>query len=73
MYNKILEEGEIPKNWKHPTITPKDVRSYRPIVLINILCKIFERMKNKGLVWYLEKEKKIDNIQFGFRKKSTTD
>ena len=30
-------------------------------------------MTNKRLVWYLEKEKKIDDRQFGFRKQSTTD
>ena len=65
MYNKIWEEGEIPKTWKHATIIPllkerkdpKDVRSYRPVALTNILCKIFERMVNKRLVWYLEREK----------------
>ena len=31
-------------------------------------------MTNKRLVWYLEKEKKIDDRQFGFRiQRSTTD
>ena len=66
IYNKIWEEGEIQKTWKHATVIPllkerkdpKDVRSYRPVALKNILCKIFERMVNKRLVWYLEKEKK---------------
>ena len=75
-YNKIWEEGEIPKILKHATITPllkkgkdpKDVRSVRPVSLTNILCKIFKRMTNKRLVWYLEKEKKIVERQFGFRK-----
>ena len=40
-YNRIWEEGEIPKPWKHTTITSplrrektqKDVRSYRPVAL----------------------------------------
>ena len=80
MCNKIWEEGEIPKTWKHATITPllkerkgsKDVRSYRPVALTNILCKIYEKMTNKKLVWYLEKEKKKDNRQFGFRKQRST-
>ena len=52
---------------------PKDVRSYRPVVLTNILCKIFERMTNKRLVWYLERERKIDDRQYSFRKQSTSD
>ena len=29
-------------------------------------------MKNKRLVWYLEKEKKIDDRQLGFRKQRST-
>ena len=29
-------------------------------------------MTNKRLVWYLEKEKKIYDIQFGFRKQRST-
>ena len=42
----------MPKIWKHLTITSllkegKDVRSYRPVALTNILCKIFEKMTNK--------------------------
>ena len=80
MYNKIWEEGEIPNTWKHDTITPllkeekdpKDVRSYRPVALTNILCKKFERITNQRLVWYLEKKKKIDDRQFSFRKQRST-
>ena len=30
-------------------------------------------MINKRLVWYLEKKKKTDDRQFGFRKKNTLD
>ena len=51
---------------------PKVVRSYRPVTLTNILCKIFERMTNKRLVWYLERERKIVDRQFGFRKQRST-
>ena len=66
----------FPISWKQVIINPllkkrknpKDVRSYRPVALTNILCKIFENMTNKRLAWYLEKEKKIDNRQFGFKK-----
>ena len=69
IYNKIWKEGKIPKTWKHATVIPllkevkdpEDARSYRPVALTNILCKIFERMTNKKLVWYPKKEKKIDD------------
>ena len=45
--------------------------SYIPVALTNVLCKIFERMKNKILVWFLEKIEKIDNRQFCFRKQKS--
>ena len=80
MYNKIWEEGEIPNIWKHAKITPlmkegkdpKDVGSYRPVALGNIFCKTFEKIKYKKRVWYLEKEKKIDDKQLGFRKQRSS-
>ena len=37
------------------------------LALTNILCKRFKRMTNKKLVWYLEKDKKIDERQFSFK------
>ena len=80
MYNRIWMEGEVPNSWKSAIIIPllkegkdpKDIRSYRPVALTNTLCKIFERMINKRLVWYMEKENKIDTRQFGFRKQRNT-
>ena len=51
---------------------PKDIRSYKPVALVNILCKIFERITNKRLVWYFEREKKVDDRQFSFRKQRNT-
>ena len=68
IYNRIWMEGEIPKSWKSAIITPllkegKDVRSYRSVALTNSLCKIFERMINRRLVWSMEKENKTpDNL-----------
>ena len=40
--------------------------------LTNIFYKIFGRMTNKRLFWYLGNEKKIDDYQFGFRKQRST-
>ena len=66
LFNKIWEEGIVPEGYKFATITPllkegkgpRDVRSYLPVSLTNILCQIFKRMTNKRLIWYLQKKKK---------------
>jgi len=51
-----------------------DPCNHRPIALTSCLCKVMERMINSRLVWYLEKNKLITNVQSGFRKRrSTTD
>ena len=79
LYNKICIKEIVSEGWKSATITPllkeekdpKNVRSYRPVTLTDILCKVFERMTNMRLVLYLEKEK-IDDRQFGIRKERNT-
>ena len=71
MYNKIWEEREIPKTWKNAKIKPL-LKEGKDPALTNIICKIFERMTNKRLVWNMEKKKKIDEKQVGFRKQRNT-
>lgn len=64
IYNDIWTTGKIPNIWKQATIipmpkpskTPTDPMNYRPIALTSCVCKTFERMVNKRLVWYLEKK-----------------
>ena len=47
-------------------------QSFRPIALTSCLCKIYERMINSRLVWYLESKNLLSNRQFGFRKNRST-
>ena len=82
IYNRTWTTGAFPDSWREATIIPvpkpgKDSTNpgnYRPIALTSCICKTFERMINSRLVWYLESQGLITNIQSGFRKqRSTTD
>ena len=78
--NKILETGILPKSWKISVIIPSkkpgkdsnEATSYRPIALTSCVCKVMEKMINTRLVWYLEKNNKLSDYQYGFRKKRST-
>ena len=78
--NEFWCSGSSPKSWKISTIIPilkpgKDSslpNGYRPIALTSCICKIYERMINTRLVWYLESKGLLSNRQFGFRKNRST-
>lgn len=51
LYNLSLREGELPHVWKTANITPvfksgnrREVTNYRPISLLSVLSKVFERL-----------------------------
>ena len=80
IYNDIWESGNFPPSWHEATIIPipkpgKDhtnPTNYRPIALTSCLCKTMERMVNDRLVWFLESNNLLTNIQCGFRKSRST-
>ena len=49
-----------------------DPHNYRPISLTSGFCKLYEKLVNNRLVEYLEDNKPLTNIQFGFRKNLST-
>ena len=80
--NYIWEGSDFPAEWRDATIIPipkpgKDATledNYRPISLTSCLCKTMERIINDRLVYYLEKNNLLTNLQSGLRKsRSTTD
>ena len=82
IYNKLWTEGKFPDIWRQITVIaiPKqgkdisDLQNYWLISLTSCLCKIMERMINYRLVWYLESNGFISNLQCGFHsKRCTTD
>jgi ribonuclease HI len=80
LYNKIWIEKTFPDNWRTSLLIPilkkgkdpKKAENYRPISLTNCVCKLFERMINKRLVWHLESKGVINKNQSAFRRKRST-
>lgn len=82
IFNIIWTEKVFPDIWRQAIVVPIpkpgkpkfDKGSYRPISLTCCLCKIFEKIINKRLRWYLENNNIITDSQSGFRQNcSTTD
>ena len=79
-YNDILHTGIFPTSWKEfltvPIIKPgktgKLPSDYRPIVLGNTTRKIFEKILNQRLAFYLERNKLWPKNQYGFRRGFST-
>ena len=80
IFNKVWHTDIIPDSWKEAVVVPiskpgKDSTNpanYRPIALINCICKTIEQMVNDRLVWFLEKSKFIVTVQSSFRKQRGT-
>ena len=80
LFNNLWETNCFPDTWCKALVIPipkpgKDhtnPSNYRPIALTSCLCKLMEKMVNKRLMWFLEKNKILNNIQSGFRKNRST-
>lgn len=75
IFNSILRLNHFPSQWKYakiimilkPNKSEHNVASYRPISLLPVFSKIFERILLKRLLPYLESRNIIPDHQFGFR------
>jgi len=80
IYNKIWLGNVFPKQWTNAIIVPihkqgkskTDPNSYRPISLTCTMCKVLEKIINKRLMWFLEKEQLLIPEQNGFRPSRST-
>jgi len=82
IFNIFWIRSSCPDAWKQAVLTPlpkpgKDHShplSYRPIALTSVVGKVMERMVNNRLLWFLEANNMLNQVQSGFRKtRRTTD
>ena len=79
IFNMSLQEGKFPNALKIAKVTPiykkgsKDAPgNYRPISVLPVIGKIFEKIVNKQLMDFLEVNNMLEPHQYGFRKKYST-
>ena len=80
IFNRSVREGCFPQAMKTGKIIPLhkgnsvlSVTNYRPISLLPIFSKIFERLVYNRLVDFIEKNKILSQNQFGFQKGKSTE
>ena len=79
LINLSMNKGEFPKELKKGKVIPMhkngsklDENNYRPIFLLNVWSKIYEKVVYKRVYSYLEKFSLLYCKQFGFRTKHST-
>ena len=78
--NQCFNTGYFPKVWKKgltlPILKPgkseNETASYRPITLLPCMGKLFERIIDRRLEYFLESGNKLNPAQCGFRKRLST-
>jgi hypothetical protein len=80
IFNSVMRTGFFPAQWKvfqiitilKPGQSADEVTSYRPISLLPILSKLFEKIFLTRLQPLLHEQRSIPDHQFGFRQKHAT-
>ena len=79
IFNQSIGQGIFPDDWKCARVAPlfkvgdrNDVNNYRPISMISVLAKVFERIVYDQLYAYLEEHSIICKYQSGFRSTHST-
>ena len=74
LFNNSINNGKFPQLFKHATVVPihkkgakDELSNYRPISLLNVFSKIFEKLMKKFLINFLENHNILNPSQFGFR------
>ena len=77
--NECIKNNIFPNQFKLANVTPLykkddplDVTNYRPISITSGFSKILEKILHKQITEYLERNNLMNPLQFGFRKKYST-
>ena len=76
LFDSCFHIGYFPAAWKRakvvfiqkPTKTGKEVKDFRPISLLPVMGKIYEKVIGARLTWHAEQNSWVDNRQFGFQR-----
>ena len=80
LFNMWLKESCFPDCWKVSSVAPvfKNVgerstaKNYRPVSLLSVVSKVFEKLVNNRIVYHLEKCSLFSDFQYGFRSSRST-
>ena len=75
LFNKCLNKSCFPDCWKVSSVVPvfkivgerSTAKNYRPVSLLSVVSKVFEKLVNNRIVDHLEKCGFFSDFQYGFR------
>jgi hypothetical protein len=79
VFNYAVRQGSFPDQLKKATVAPifkkgdaEDVNNYRPISVLPIFSKYFERLMSSQIIKFFDNNKLLTPYQFDFRKNYST-
>ena len=74
LLNDVLMGGCIPKEWKESRVvlvhkggSKRELKNYRPVAIINVVCKLFMMVLRERINGWVEESGMLGDIQGGFR------
>ena len=80
IFNVCMKDGYFPNELKIAKVIPlykhkgsiNDICNYRPISMLSVFSKIFEKLIHKEIMSFLDANSTLSDCQFGFRAKHST-